>query len=209
MRMRSFSAQDALKIARNFGDEPNAVSERTVSNAELSELLALTEFQGESSVNSSQPIICVPKRTHRVLCRTHRVCCSEFPPRRPVSCTCLLPFSGWHLDSCARDHPNSRKNAPRMKGQMKIFHVGSRQFRESLRELLRELWFSYCSSREMPFREWNLIFREWNFEFRELLREYPGTLRELREPREFTRTLLPARSLLIVCYFLLFSVIFC
>ena len=57
---------------------------------------------------------------------------------------------------------------------MKIFHVGSHQFRESLRELLRELWFSYCSSRGMP-------FREWNFEFRELLREYPGTLRELRE----------------------------
>ena len=28
--------------------------------------LALTEFWGESSVSSSQPIICVPKRTHRV-----------------------------------------------------------------------------------------------------------------------------------------------
>ena len=66
-------------------------------------------------------------------------------------------------------------------GQMKIFHVGSHQFRESLRELLREFWFSYCSSRGMPFREWNFVFREWNFEFRELLREYPGTLRELRE----------------------------
>ena len=79
------------------------------------------------------------------------------------------------------DHPNSRKNAPRMEGQMKIFHVGSRQFRESLRELLRELWVSYCSSREMPFREWNFAFRESLFEFRELLREYPGTLPELRE----------------------------
>ena len=64
---------------------------------------------------------------------------------------------------------------------MKIFQAGSHQFRESLRELLRELWFSYCSSREMPFREWNFVFREWNFEFRELLREYPGTLREFRE----------------------------
>ena len=64
---------------------------------------------------------------------------------------------------------------------MKIFHVGSHQFRESLRELLRELWFSYCSSRGMPFREWNFVFREWNFKFRELLREYPGTLQELRE----------------------------
>ena len=28
--------------------------------------LALTELWGESSVSSSQPIICVPKRTHRV-----------------------------------------------------------------------------------------------------------------------------------------------
>ena len=57
---------------------------------------------------------------------------------------------------------------------MKIFHVGSHQFRESLRELLREFWFSYCSSRGMP-------FREWNFEFREPLREYPGTFPALRE----------------------------
>ena len=64
---------------------------------------------------------------------------------------------------------------------MKIFRVGSRQFRGSLRELLRELWVSYWSSRERPFREWNFVFREWNFKFRELLREYPGTLRELRE----------------------------
>ena len=63
---------------------------------------------------------------------------------------------------------------------MNIFYAGSHQFRESLRELLRELWFSYCSS-GMPFREWNFVFQEWNFEFRELLRECPGTLRELRE----------------------------
>ena len=79
------------------------------------------------------------------------------------------------------DHPNSRENAPRMEGQMKIFRVGAHQFRESLRELLRELWLSYRSSRGMPFREWKFVFREWNFEFRELLREYPGTLRELRQ----------------------------
>ena len=58
------------------------------------------------------------------------------------------------------DHPNFCKNAPRMHGQMKFFHVGSHQFRESLRELLRELWFSHCTSREMPFREWNFAFRE-------------------------------------------------
>ena len=72
---------------------------------------------------------------------------------------------------------------------MKICHMGSHTLRESLHELLRELWVSYCSSRGMPFREWNFVFREWNFEFRELLRECPGTLREcpgtLRELREW------------------------
>ena len=62
-----------------------------------------------------------------------------------------------------------------------IFHMGSHQFRASLGELLRELWFSHCSSREMPFREWDFSFRELFFELRELLREYPGTLPELRE----------------------------
>ena len=64
---------------------------------------------------------------------------------------------------------------------MKIFRVGSQQFRESLRELLRELRFSHCSSREMPFREWDFSFRELFSELRELLREYPGTLPELQE----------------------------
>ena len=91
------------------------------------------------------------------------------------------PLSSGHL--LARgDHPNSRKNAPRMEGQMKIYHVGSHQFRESLRELLRELWFSYCSSRGMP-------FREWNFEFRELLRGYPGI-----RPRNLRTT--PTKSMI-------------
>ena len=36
--------------------------------------MCLQEFQGASSVSSFQPIICVPKRTHRVSCRTHRAC---------------------------------------------------------------------------------------------------------------------------------------
>ena len=34
----------------------------------------LTEFRGANSVSFIQPIICVPKRTHRVFRRTHRVC---------------------------------------------------------------------------------------------------------------------------------------
>ena len=35
--------------------------------------LALTEFLGESSVRSSQPIICVPSKLTEFFCRTHRV----------------------------------------------------------------------------------------------------------------------------------------
>ena len=68
-----------------------------------------------------------------------------------------------------------------MQGQMKIFRVGLSQFSESLRELIRELWLSDCSSRETPFREWDLSFRELISQLRELLRERPGILPELRE----------------------------
>ena len=35
-----------------------------VANADLSDFFALTKFRGGSSVSSSRPIICVPKRTH-------------------------------------------------------------------------------------------------------------------------------------------------
>ena len=77
--------------------------------------------------------------------------------------------------------PILEKKTLRMQGQMNIFRAASQQFRESLRELLRELWLSRCSSREMPFREWNFAFRELFSQLRELLREYPGTLPELRE----------------------------
>ena len=47
-----------------LGDGPNTVSESTVSNTKLSEFLALTEFRGENSVSSSQPIVCVHEQTH-------------------------------------------------------------------------------------------------------------------------------------------------
>ena len=79
------------------------------------------------------------------------------------------------------DRPNSWKKTPKMHGQMKTFHVGYHQFRESLRELLRELWFSQSTGRETPFREWDFAFRELFSELWELLREYPGTLPELQE----------------------------
>ena len=44
-----------IRFRRARLQTPNSVS-----------FLALTEFRGESSVSSSQPIICVPERTHRV-----------------------------------------------------------------------------------------------------------------------------------------------
>ena len=56
---------------------------------------------------------------------------------------------------------------PRMHVQMKVFHVGSHPFRESFRELLREFWFSHCTSRETPFREWDFAFRELFSELRD------------------------------------------
>ena len=74
---------------------------------------------------------------------------------------------------------------PSQKGYLRaneIFHVGAHQFRESLRELLRELWQDF-----VLFKSWDAIPRvefripRMEFKFRELLREYPGTLRELRE----------------------------
>ena len=44
-----------IRFRRVRFQTPNSVS-----------FFALTEFRGENSVSSSQPIICVPKRTHRV-----------------------------------------------------------------------------------------------------------------------------------------------
>ena len=62
--------------------------------------------------------------------------------------------------SGVRGPPQFLKKAPRMQGKIKIFHGVSHQFRESLWELLRELWLSHCSSRETPCREWDFSFRE-------------------------------------------------
>ena len=55
-----------LLWAPNLGNGANTGSESAVSNAELSDLLALAEFRGEHSVSSSRPIIYVSERTHRV-----------------------------------------------------------------------------------------------------------------------------------------------
>ena len=102
--------------------------------------------------------------------------CKVSNPNKPCP-----SFTLFFCCSCARGPPQFSKKSSENRWANEIFHLGSHQFRESLRELLRELWFSYCSSRGMLFREWNFVCREWNFEFRELLRGCPGTLRELRQ----------------------------
>ena len=57
-----------------FGNGPNTVSGIRFQTPNSVSFSALTEFRGANSVSSFQPIICVPKRTHRVSRRTHRVC---------------------------------------------------------------------------------------------------------------------------------------
>ena len=57
-----------------LGSGPSTASGSMVSNTDLSEFVALIELWGESSVSSSQRLVCTSKRTHRVLRRTHRVC---------------------------------------------------------------------------------------------------------------------------------------
>ena len=58
---------------------------RVVSNTELREFFGLTEFRGASSVSFFQPIICVPKRTHRVF--------SQNSPSLPANSMRLSEFS--------------------------------------------------------------------------------------------------------------------
>ena len=55
----------AFWLFRLFGNRPRTASESTVSHTELSEFWALAEFRKRDSVSSIQPVICVPKRTHR------------------------------------------------------------------------------------------------------------------------------------------------
>ena len=82
-----------------LGGGPNTVSESTVSNTELSEFFGLSEFRGEDSVSSSQPIICVPKRTHRVFLQNspslpqNSVRLSEFPSPKQYSRNIIPPVS--------------------------------------------------------------------------------------------------------------------
>ena len=56
----------ALSQSASFRNGPNTVSERTVGFQTRSSVrfFAFAEFRGENSVSSSQPSICVPRRTH-------------------------------------------------------------------------------------------------------------------------------------------------
>ena len=105
----------------------------------------------------------------------------------------MLAVRSWHLDLfnslspntiilVRGDHTNSRKKRSENEWANENLSCGFPSTPGiAPGSCSEELWFSYCSSREMPFREWNFVFREWTFEFRELLREHPETLRELRE----------------------------
>ena len=105
-------------------NEPNTVSGSTVSNTELSEFLGLTEFRGASSVSSSQPIICVPKRTHRVFRRTHRV----RPKTQWGSVSSLLRNST--LETVFRPFPNSPTTLIKTGRSAQVFAIngGSHRF---------------------------------------------------------------------------------
>ena len=59
--LKNMPQEQKIHKHKDIGDGPNTVSESTVSNTELSEFFALTELRGESSVSSSQPILCVHK----------------------------------------------------------------------------------------------------------------------------------------------------
>ena len=77
------------------------VSESTVSNTELREFLSsvsflgLTEFRGEGSVSSSQPSICVPKRTSVFLAELTEFAAelSEFSRPKQYSRNSIPPVS--------------------------------------------------------------------------------------------------------------------
>ena len=51
---------------------------------------------------------------------------------------------------CAGITPTKKNSTNAMYGQIKFSHVGSHEFRESLRELFRKFWSTHCTSREMP-----------------------------------------------------------
>ena len=99
-----FSETGRIRFRRVRFQTPNSVS-----------FLGLTEFRGENSVSSSQPIICVQKRTHRVYRRTHRVRSSETVLSKQYSARFL--FLGcsrffWDFPDLLGDGPRIFPNCP-------------------------------------------------------------------------------------------------
>ena len=73
--LRKQSCLQAQRRLLYFGDGPNTVSVSTVwfRAPNSVSFLALTKFQGDNSVSSSQPLVSVPKQAHRASCRTQGV----------------------------------------------------------------------------------------------------------------------------------------
>ena len=99
-----------IRFRRVRFQTPNSVS-----------FLGLTEFRGANSVSSAQPIICVPKRTHRVFSQNspslpqNSVRLGEFTPPEQYSRNSIPPVSGAQtkVPSMLR---RPRKSARRMSG---------------------------------------------------------------------------------------------
>ena len=81
-----YSETGRIRFRRVRFQTPNSVS-----------FSGLTEFRGASSVSSSQPIICVPKRTHRVF--------SENSPSLPQKSVSSLPRNST-LETVFRPFPS-------------------------------------------------------------------------------------------------------
>ena len=88
---------DGCFSSEKLGDGPNAVSESTVSNIELSEIFGPRHFPRELSEfpSASQPSGCVPKQTHRVFRSTLKFAAelSEFALPKQYSRNSIPPVS--------------------------------------------------------------------------------------------------------------------
>ena len=130
------------------GNRPNTVSGSTVSNTELSEFFGLTEFRGASSVSSFQPFICVPKRTHRVFRRTHRVCPKTQPTRAPVQAP---SGCGWPLDCAQSFKLGTPKEGVASRGSFIEFFRGRPREGDNFTSLFQVLQTLYSKRQKHPF----------------------------------------------------------
>ena len=102
--------------------------------------LGLTAFRGENSVSSSQPIICVTKRTHRVCRKTHRVC----------------PQTQWgSVSSLTSETVLSKQHSARFlnRGWGSLLHENARKFENGSKGPKIEI-----------FQDLEIFKRDWNFQ---------------------------------------------